>query len=208
MALLASPDVGVRRGALLRTVRLTRIVHHGKESHRRLRLRIDPLPAPRQANVRPLLSLRRLPAADGQRVCTQRDYRDAGDQAGPRQAGSCAGAARERSARHLPLPKMSDRGLERLRAQARCPVRARRNARQAGRVEAGRAHLHPVESEVAQAAEANAVVPGLLQHPQALAQGQPQTPLRRARKEGELTVCVRISSLVTRYSYLSLLRGV
>ena len=78
-------------------------------------------------------------------------------------------------------PAVSDRGLERLRAQAQCPLRARRNARQAERLEAGRAHLHPVESEVAQAAEANAVVPGLLQHQQALAQGQPQTPQCRAR---------------------------
>jgi hypothetical protein len=31
MALLASPDVGVRRRALLRTVRLARIVHHDKK---------------------------------------------------------------------------------------------------------------------------------------------------------------------------------
>jgi hypothetical protein len=44
-----------------------------------------------------------------------------------------------------------------------------------------------VESEVAQAAEANAVVPGLLQHQEALAQGQPQTPRRRARKDGQVT---------------------
>src|SRR4030095_13125644 len=93
-------------------------------------------------------------------------------------AGSRAGAARERSARHLPLPQVSDRALERLWAQAQCPVRARRNARHAQRPEAGRAYLHPVESEVAQAAEANAVVPGLLQHQQALAQDQPQTPQR------------------------------
>ena len=50
--------------------------------------------------------------------------------------------------------------------------------------------LYPVESEVAQAAEANAVIPRLLQH-EALAQGQPQTPQRRAREDGELTVCVR-----------------
>ena len=70
-------------------------------------------------------------------------------------------------------PKMSDRALERLRAQAQSPVRPGRNARQARRPEAGRAHLHSVESEVAQAAEANAVIPGLLQQQQALAQGQP-----------------------------------
>jgi len=66
-------------------------------------------------------------------------------------------------------------------AQAQSPVRAHRNARRPRRVEAGRAHLHPVESKVAQAAEANAVLPGLLQHQQALAQGQPQTPQRSAR---------------------------
>jgi hypothetical protein len=40
---------------------------------------------------------------------------------------------------------------------------------------------HPVESKMAQGAEANAVVPGLLQDQQALAQGQLQTPQRRAR---------------------------
>ena len=45
-----------------------------------------------------------------------------------------------------------------------------------------------MESELAQAAEANAVVPGLLQHQKALAQGQPQTPQRRAE---ELNVCAR-----------------
>ena len=96
-----------------------------------------------------------------------------GDQAASRQAGSRTGAARERSARHLPLPQVSDRALERLRAQAQSPVRARRNARQARCSEAGRAHLYSVESEVAQAPEANAVIPGLLQQQQALAQGQP-----------------------------------
>src|SRR5213080_3972171 len=95
--------------------RLARIVHHGKESHRPLRLRVHPLPAPRQTNVRPLLSLRRLPAADGQRVRTQRDHRDPGGQAAPRHADSSAGATRERTARYLPLPHMSDRDLERLR---------------------------------------------------------------------------------------------
>ena len=67
-------------------------------------------------------------------------------------------------ARHLPLPQMSDRALERLRAQAQSPVRARRNARQARGPKAGRAHLHSVESEVAQAAEANPIVPRLLHH--------------------------------------------
>ena len=41
--------------------------------------------------------------------------------------------------------------------------------------------------------ERTAVVPRLLQYRQALAQGQPQTPQRRARKDGELTVCVRSS---------------
>ena len=46
--------------------------------------------------------------------------------------------------------------------QAQSPVRARRNARQTGRPQAGRPHLHPMESEMAQAAEGNAVVPGLL----------------------------------------------
>jgi hypothetical protein len=86
---------------------------------------------------------------------------------------------------------VSDRPLERLRAKAQYPVRARRNARQAGSPEAGRAHPHTVESEVAQTTEANAVVSGLLQHQQTLAQGQPQTPKRRARQDGELTVCVR-----------------
>ena len=34
------------------------------------------------------------------------------DRAAPRQAGSRAGAARERSARHLPLPQVPDRALE------------------------------------------------------------------------------------------------
>ena len=42
------------------------------------------------------------------------------------------------------------------------PLRARRHARQAGRVDAARAHLHEHESEVAQAAERNTVVSGLL----------------------------------------------
>ena len=91
MALLASPDVGIRRRTLLRTVRLA--FQHGKESHRRLRVPIHPLPAPGQANVRPLLSLRRLSATDGQRVRAQRDHRDSRDQAAPRQAGTGAGAA-------------------------------------------------------------------------------------------------------------------
>ena len=100
---------------------------------------------------------------------TQRDHRDSGNQNAPRQAGSRGGAARERSARNLPLPQVSDRGLERLRTEGQCPVRARWNARQPRRPEAGRAHLYPVESEVAQAAEANAVVPGLLQHQEAVA---------------------------------------
>ena len=49
-------------GRTTKNVRLVRIVQHGKESHRQLRVRIRPLPAPRQANVRPLLSLRRLSA--------------------------------------------------------------------------------------------------------------------------------------------------
>jgi len=40
----------------------------------------------------------------------------------------------------------------------------------------------------AQAAEANAVVPRLLQHEKALAHSQPQTPQRRAQKDIELTV--------------------
>src|SRR5207248_8036995 len=102
------------------------------------------------------------------------------------------------SARHLPLPQVSDRALERLRPQAQCPVRARRNARQARCSEAGRAHLYPVESEVAQAAEANAVVPRLLQHQQALAQSQPQTSQRCAREDGDLT------SRPTRHSPLPL----
>ena len=167
-------------------------------------MRIHPLPARRQANVRPLLSLRRLPAANGQRVRTQRDYRDSGDQAAPRQACSRAGAARERSARHPPLPQVSNRTVERLRAQAQSPVRARRNARRARRPEAGRAHLYPVESEVGQAAEANAVVPGLLQHQQALAQGQSQTPQHRARKDGELTVCVENFEVNERKKIVSL----
>jgi len=72
-------NVGVRRRALLKNCSLARISHHGKESHRRLRLRIYPLPTPRQANVHPLLSLRRLPAADGKRVRAQRDHRDPDD---------------------------------------------------------------------------------------------------------------------------------
>jgi Glutathione-dependent formaldehyde-activating enzyme len=38
---------------------------------------------------------------------------------------------RENGTRHLPLPKVSDRALERLWAQTQSPVRARRNARQA-----------------------------------------------------------------------------
>jgi hypothetical protein len=41
------------------------INRHGKETQRRLRLRIDPVPIAQQANVRPLLSLRRLSAANG-----------------------------------------------------------------------------------------------------------------------------------------------
>jgi len=69
---------------------------------------------------------------------------------------------------------MSDRALERLWAQAQSPVRACWNARRAQCAKAGRAHLYPVESEVAQAPEANAIVPGLLQQQQALAQGQHQ----------------------------------
>ncbi len=83
---------------------------------------------------------------------------------------------------------MSDRALERLRAQAQSPVRARRNARQTRGPKAGRAHLHSVESEVAKAAEGNTIVPRLLQHQQALARGQLQTPKRCAE---ELNVCAR-----------------
>jgi hypothetical protein len=96
------------------------------------------------------------------RVRTQRHHRDSGDQAAPWQAGSRAGATRERHARHLPLPQVSNPGLERLRAEAQSPLRARRHAREAGRVDAARAHLHEHESEVAQAAERNTVVSGLL----------------------------------------------
>ena len=47
-----------------------------------------------------------------------------------RQPGSRAGAARERSARHLPLSHVPDRALERLRTQAQSPVRPSWNARQ------------------------------------------------------------------------------
>ena len=71
------------------------ISHYDKETYRRLRLRIHPLPASGQADVGPLLSLRRLPAADGERVRTQRDHRNSGDQAASREADSRAGAARE-----------------------------------------------------------------------------------------------------------------
>ena len=52
-----------------------------------------------------------------------------------------------------------------------------------------------VARQVAQTSEANAVVPGLLQHQKALAQGQLQTPHRRDREE-ELTVCFRLLPLV------------
>jgi len=95
--------------------------------------------------------------------------------------------------------------MERLRTQAQSPVRARRNARQAQCSEAGRAHLHSVESELAQAAEANPIVPGLLHHRQALAQGELQTPQRRARKDEELTVRpTRYSHHVTSANFLLL----
>lgn len=57
------------------------IVYHAKETYRPLRLRIDPLPIGRQTDVRSLLSLRRLPAGDGQRVRAQRNYRDRCNQA-------------------------------------------------------------------------------------------------------------------------------
>ena len=80
--------------------------------------------------------------------------------------------------------------MERLRAETRSPVRARRNARQTGRPQAGRSHLYAVESEVAQTTEADAVIPKLLQNQKALAQGQPQAPRRRAPKNEALTVCV------------------
>ena len=67
---------------------------------------------------------------------------------------------------------MSDRALERLRAQAQSPLRARGNARQTRSAKTGRSHLHSVESEVAKAAEANSVIRGLLHHQQTLAQGE------------------------------------
>jgi hypothetical protein len=45
-----------------------------------------------------------------------------------------------------------------------------------------------VESEVAKAAEANPIIPGLLHHQQLLAEGELQTPQYCAWKDEELTV--------------------
>ncbi len=106
---------GVLATAGFRLFSLSLISHHGKEIYWPLCLRIHPLPTLRPADVRSLLSLRRLPATDGQRVRAQCNHRDQGNQAGPRQTGSSAGPTRERTARYLSLPKVSDRRLERLR---------------------------------------------------------------------------------------------
>ena len=119
-----------------------------RDTRRRLQLRGGPLPARVRADVRPLLPLPELPAADRERVRDQpADRGRPGRAARGRAAGGRGAARRRQHATDLPLSDLPGGGLQRVRA-ARGAVRPRRHARRSVERRAGRAHLHPVEARL------------------------------------------------------------
>src|SRR6185437_9277170 len=142
-----------------------------------MRVRRRPLPPDGGADVRALLSLPRLPAADGQRVRAQRARRDGAGRAAGGRAGAVRDADRQRSpALHLSLSDLWRRRLERVRRPGGAALRPRRHAGRSAGAGAERSHLHAVEAAVGRAAAGRARLRSLLRRQDVVAAGEPGAP--------------------------------
>ena len=112
-----------------------------------LRVREAALSHARRADVRALLPLQGLPAADRHGVRAQRADRGRPDRIAVRQPTPLRDADRQRpAAPRVPLPRLRHRGVERVWRAEDAALRPRRHARRPAGAAARRAHLYPLEA--------------------------------------------------------------
>src|SRR5579863_2623032 len=144
-----------------------------------MRLRRRALPARVGADVRPLLSLPRLPAPDRQRLRLERAHRNESGDVPFRRDRARSRADRERpAASHRSMRQMQDGAVERIWRRRQAALHARRHARRPRFFAAQRAYLHAVETALGRPARRGSSLRGLLRFQDALAASKPRAAKR------------------------------